>query len=137
MKTEKEIQGEVVRLLRSSVVADEITGGIYRSGYRPRDSTSEDVVVIFTSGSPGQIQRGVVTIHLYVPDVYPYENGVPAEDGCRTERLEMLMQEWAEGLSRTDTPYKFMLNDAVRTDDEPELHQHFIVVRLNYQFINT
>ena len=49
-KTSKQIQGDVYRLLQDSVLSGMISGEVYRSGYRPRDSNREDAVVIFTTG---------------------------------------------------------------------------------------
>lgn len=53
-KTSKQIQGDVYRLLQDSVLSGMISGEVYRSGYRPRDSNREDAVVIFTTGLPDE-----------------------------------------------------------------------------------
>ena len=82
-KTSKQVQGDVYRLLKDSTLYSMISGEVYRQGYRPRDSRLEDAVVIFTAGLPDQIQTGVVTVHIYCPDIDPYGNGVLVEDGDR------------------------------------------------------
>ena len=64
-KTSRQVQGDVYRKLRKSPIAEVITGGVYREGQRPRDSPHEDAVVIFTAGTTGDIQRGVVTINTF------------------------------------------------------------------------
>lgn len=87
-KTGKQIQSDVLALLKSSSLPALISGKVYRKGYRPRDSKAEDAIVIFTAGLPGQVQTGVVTINIYVPDIDPYENGVLVENGQRCETLE-------------------------------------------------
>lgn len=79
-KTSKQIQGDIYRLLMDSTLHEQITGEVYRKGMRPRDSRKEDAVVIFTAGLADQIQTGVVTVHIYVPDTDPYGNGI----GLRT-----------------------------------------------------
>lgn len=89
-KTSKQVQGDVYRLLKDSTLYSMISGEVYRQGYRPRDSRLEDAVVIFTAGLPDQIQTGVVTVHIYCPDIDPYGNGVLVEDGQRTEDLKPL-----------------------------------------------
>ena len=86
-KTSKQIQGDIYNLLKGSALCSMISGDVYRSGYRPRDSRLEDAVVIFTTGLPDQIQTGVVTVNIYVPDIDPYQNGVLVEDGERTETI--------------------------------------------------
>ena len=132
MKTAKDIQGDILTLLRRSSVADLISGGVYRAGYRPRDSRLEDAVVIFTAGLPKQIQTGVVTVHIYVPDITL--DGVQVEDGARTAALERALQDWAESLTPAVSPYKFSLQATVSTEDAPDIGQHFVVAMLRYEY---
>lgn len=132
-KTAKQVQGDVYALLRESPLAASLTGGIYRAGFRPRDSRLEDAVVTFTSGQAGQVQEGVVTVNIYVPDIDPYGNGVLVEDGERTAELEHLAQAWADDLAERVNTYDFALRDTIHTDEEPGTHQHFVVVRLGYR----
>ena len=101
-KTSRQVQGDVYRKLRKSPIAEVITGGVYREGQRPRDSPKEDAVVIFTAGTTGDIQRGVVTINIFVPDIDPYDNGVLTEDSARTEEIERAAQRWVDSLSTRD-----------------------------------
>lgn len=133
-KTSKQIQGDIYNLLKGSALCSMISGDVYRSGYRPRDSRLEDAVVIFTTGLPDQIQTGVVTVNIYVPDIDPYQNGVLVEDGERTETIERLAQEWVDGLTTDRSCYKFRLHQTIYTEEEPDIHQHFIVVKLKYEY---
>jgi hypothetical protein len=107
-KTSKQIQGDVYRLLQDSVLSGMISGEVYRSGYRPRDSNREDAVVIFTTGLPDEVQTGVVTVNIYVPDTDLYGNGVLVEDGQRTEEIERLANDWVNSL--TDPPISPVIN---------------------------
>ena len=95
-KTGKQIQGDIRRMLRESPLASAISGEVYRNGLRPRDSRQEDAVVTFTTGTPDEVQEGVVTINIFVPDTDPYDNGVMVEDTERTEELESLADEWVK-----------------------------------------
>lgn len=133
-KTSKQIQGDIYNLLKGSALCSMISGDVYRSGYRPRDSRLEDAVVIFTTGLPDQIQTGVVTVNIYVPDIDPYQNGVLVEDGERTETIERLAQEWVDGLTTDRSCYKFRLQQTIYTEEEPDIRQHFIVVKLKYEY---
>ena len=133
-KTSRQIQGDVYRKLLKSPIAETITGGVYREGLRPRDSPNEDAVVIFTAGVTGDIQSGVVTINIFVPDIDPFENGVLTEDSARTEEIERAAQRWVDSLSTRDSNYRFRLQQTIATDEALELHEHFIVVRLEYDF---
>lgn len=133
-KTGKQVQGDIYQLLKGSTLYSMISGDVYRNGYRPRDSRLEDAVVIFTVGLPDQIQTGVVTVNIFVPDIDPYDNGVFIEDGQRTEALERLAAEWVENLTAAVSCYKFKLQQTIYTEEEAEINQHFIVVKLGYQY---
>lgn len=133
-KTGKQIQGDIYNFLRSSDLAGKLSGKVYRNGCRPRDSRLEDATVTFTAGLPDQIQTGVVTINIFVPDIDPDDDGTWIEDGSRTEELEILAQEWVDGLTAAISDYKFALQQIIHTVDEPEIHQHFVVVRLKYEY---
>lgn len=133
-KTGKQIQGDIRRLLRDSTLYTEISGEVYRNGYRPRDSRKEDAVVIFTAGLPDQIQTGVVTVNIYVPDIDPSGNGTWVEDGRRTEEVEKLAQAWAESLTAEVSCYKFQLQQTIYTEEASEINQHFVVVKLKYEY---
>lgn len=133
-KTAKQIQGDIRQFLIGSPLASEISGEVYRNGLRPRDSRKEDAVVTFTAGLPGQIETGVVTIDIYVPDIDPDDDGTWVEDGERTERLEALAQQWADSLTAALSGYKFHLTQTIHTQAEPAIRQHFVVVKLGYEY---
>lgn len=133
-KTAKQIQGDVYQLLKDSTLYTMISGEVYRKGYRPRNSQLEDAVVIFTTGLPTEIQEGVVTVQLFVPDIDPFDNGVLVEDGQRSEALEKAAAEWVESLTTAVSNYRFKLQQTIYTEEEAEINQHFIVVRLRYRY---
>lgn len=133
-KTAKQIQGDVYTLLRDSTLCSMISGGVYRNGLRPRDSRLEDAVVTFTTGMPDQIQTGVVTINIFVPDIDPYENGVMVEDTERTEEVETLAQSWVDSLTCDVSNYRFKLQQTIYTEAEPQTNEHFVVVKLRYSY---
>lgn len=131
-KTGKQIQGDIYRLLRDSALSQNISGKVYRRGKRPRDSKAEDAVVIFTTADAEQIQTGVVTINIFVPDYDFDNNGVLSEDTKRTEELEILAQSWVESLTADRSCYKFSLQRAITTDSDETIHQHFVVIPLRF-----
>lgn len=135
-KTGKQIQGDIRRLLMNSMLAEQISGEVYRNGLRPRDSKLEDATVTFTAGLPDQIETGVVTVNIFVPDIDPDDNGTWVEDGQRSEELEKLAQEWADSLTADKSCYKFSLQQAIYTEAEPDIHQHFVVVKLHYEYFD-
>lgn len=132
-KTAKQVQTDIINLLERSELVSEISGEVYRSGYRPRDSRLEDAIVIFTTGLPDEIETGVVTINVFVPDIDPFNNGVLVEDGERTSALEALAQSWVDSLSAAMSNYAFELQQTIYTEAEPDINQHFVVVKLKYR----
>ena len=136
IKTSRQVQGDIYRMLKDSTFSSMISGEVYRQGYRPRDSQKEDAVVIFTTGLSNQIQTGVVTVNIFVPDIDPYENGVWVEDGERTEEIERLAEKWVESLTTDKSCYKFELQQTIYTEEEAEINQHFIVVKLKYEYFD-
>lgn len=135
MKTASQIQGDIYNLLRAdAALCSMISGNVYREGYRPRDSRQEDIIVIFTTGEVGEIERGVITINIYVPDIDPYSNGVFVQDGKRTAEIEQAAAQWVQNLTADRTNYKFRLQQTIYTESEPDIHQHFVVVSLRYDY---
>lgn len=134
MLTAKQVQNDIYQMLRTSTLSSMISGAVYKAGYRPRDSKEEDAVVIFTAGTPGEVQRGVVTINIFVPDIDPFENGLLVEDGERTAELEKAAAEWVETLTADKSNYKFRLQQTIYTEAEAEINQHFVVVILQYDY---
>ncbi|WP_290534644.1 hypothetical protein [Alistipes sp.] len=134
-KTSRQVQGDIYRLLRSSDMFPQLSGEVYRQGMRPRDSQLEDAVVIFTAGlADGDIETGVVTVNIFVPDIDPYGNGVFVEDGVRTEQVERMAQDWADSLTCDKSCYKFRLQQTIYTEEEADIRQHFVVVKLAYEY---
>lgn len=135
-KTAHQIEGDFYHMLKGSPLADALTGSVYRQGTRPRDSRLEDAVVIFTEGTPTEIERGTVTVNIYVPDLNPYPGGQTVEDTTRAELLEAMAQQWADSLTADRSRYLIALARTIRTDYDAEDRQHFVVVRLNYRLFN-
>lgn len=134
--TQRKVERDFRDRLLASPLAREISGEVYYRGTVPRDKRGEYATVMFTAGHPGQIESGTVTVNVYVPDIDPCDNGVFMEDMARTEILEELASEWAVALEVEDPDYLVSLADSVHTTAEPETDRHFIVVRLNYRYLN-
>ena len=136
MLTAHKVQTDIMALLADSELCAELSGKVYRYGYRPRDSRNEDVVVKFVTGTPAQIERGAVTLNIFVPDITPYDDGVYVEDGHRTSHIEELADRWVQSLTLSRTNYKFKLLRTISTDNDEAIHQHFVSVQLEYQYKN-
>lgn len=132
--TASKVQGDVYNLLKGSELAKQLSGEVYRRGYRPRDSKLEDAEVIFTAGLPGEIETGVVTINIYCPDIDSYNNGVLVEHGQRISDIENAAEKWVKTLVASRSNYLFTLKEAIHSTVDPEIHQHFVVIKLNYRY---
>lgn len=133
-KTSKQIEGDIYRLLRDSTLFTQVSGNVYRERMRPKDSLLEDIVVIFTTGIPTEIQAGVVTVNIYVPANDPYEDGTLTEDGQRCEEVERLAQAWFDSLTAEVSCYKFELAQTIHTTWNADINQSFVVVKLSYRY---
>lgn len=132
-KTGQQIEDDIFVFAKNSPLATLITGGIYLFGMRPRDSKLEDAVVKFVQGYDDQIQSGTVVINIYVPDFDPFDNGVLVRDITRCTEIEVAANEWVQSFSVTFSDYKFKLAQTIYTQEEPEINQHFISIRLKFR----
>lgn len=139
MKTGAEIQTDIINLLENSELANSVSGSVYRakpnSSLRPRDSKLEDILVIFTTGTTEQINEGIVTINVFVSDIATEDNGVLVENGRRTAEVEQLCKAWVESLTAAKSEYLFNLEQMIYTEVEPEIHQHFAVIKLHFRIL--
>lgn len=136
IKTSKEIERDMRALLLASPVASAVSGSVYFSGYRPRDSKLEDITVTFIAGQTDQMQKGVVSVKIYVPDIDPYGNGVMVEKGARTEELQRIVQDWLDSNPAANTNYLLELQNTISVTEYEEIQQHAVSVMLQYTLFN-
>lgn len=141
-KTAKEIQGDFYAALKDSPIAEALSGTVYRAGMRPANSTAEDLIIIYTAGETMRtMQTGVLTIHAFVPDVMPFADNLYYEDAARTATIERLMQDWFNAhriIHNADgTHYHITLYNTITTEADNDIHQHFVVMQLQYQTFNS
>ena len=136
MLTSSQIENDILALLQGSSLLTEVSGKIYRRGYRPRDSRREDIIVSFIDGTPGQIEQGAVTVNIYVADLTPYKNGQYVKNGPRLAEIEQMAKRWVNSLTAERTNYRFSLLRTIRTIEDEELHQHYVTVQLEYNYFS-
>lgn len=134
MKTGKDIQRDIIRLIKGSPLAQGVTGQVYLSGTRPRDSRKEDITVAFITGQTAQIERGIVSVMVWVHDIDPFADGVFVEDSRRIAQLERLSADWVDSLTAEGGCYLFSLSQTITSLEDPEARQHFIVIKLQYKY---
>lgn len=136
MKTGHDIQGEIYGMLKGSTLEQAVSGEVYNNGYRPRDSRLEDIVVTFTQSTAAQVQDGIVTVNIYVPDVDPYNNGVWVEDGARTAELERAALTWFNGIDRSATDLRLDASQPPFTMEDHASRQHFVTLRIRFRYLD-
>lgn len=132
-KTGQQVEDDVYRLLKNSNLPSFISGDIYWFGMRPKDSQLEDAVVKFVTGYDNQIQTGVVVVNIYVPDCDLYQDGVMRKNITRCTEIEIAANEWVKTLTAEKSDYLFRLAQTICTNEEPEINQHFITIRLRFR----
>ena len=113
-----------------------ISGKVYQSGYRPRDSRDEDIVVTHTAGiARKDLVRGEITINIFSQDISM--NGVLVANPQRVPLLEQALQAWVKALNLNETHYLISLLEPIKTVEDTTSKEHFIVAHLQYEYCLT
>lgn len=131
-KTETEIEKDLYRLVKASSLGGMVGGEIYRRGMRPRDASTEDIVITFVSGEESQEQNGIINLNVYVPMISVGMNTNLVQDIRRCEQLERAIIDFVEGIVSDE--YIFELRSSPITLDDPEqINQTTINSRVFYR----
>lgn len=131
-KTGQQVEDDIYELVNESSLPSLISGTVYKFGMRPKDAKTEDAIVKFVTGIGEQIQEGVIVVNIYVPDFDAFDDGVMRKDITRCTELEVAADKWVKSLTVGKSNYKFKLAQTIYTEEEPELNQHFVSVRLKF-----
>jgi hypothetical protein len=134
-RTGQQVENDVYGLLKNSSLKSFINGEVYKYGMRPRDSKAEDAIVKFVTGLDDEIQTGVVVVNIYVPNIDAFENGVTVRNIARCAEIEIKATEWITSLTAGTTEYLFSLAQTIYTEEEPEINQHFVTVRIKFSLL--
>ncbi len=129
IKTEKQIEKDIFRIIKASPINTMIGGTLYRKGMRPRNAKTEDAVVAFLSGLDGQFQTGVVLLNIYVP-MTQNASSDKITDISRVETLEATVKDFFDECSEVN--YLFELRETPYSEDLDEIEQTRINVRIHY-----
>jgi hypothetical protein len=134
MKTSLDQDTEIYKLLNVPAITSVITGGIYK-GRRPADSELEDIVINTITTGDGTRQFGVSNVNIYVKDIQATIAG-KQQFLMNTARLITLTNLAKPLLEETDGDDFALWIESTRPAAEPEINQHFINIRIEFQFIN-
>jgi hypothetical protein len=133
VKSEYRLRQILYDKLDGSLLKETITGKIYKNGVRPAGSTKEDIVINVIVLTSEQFQRGIANVNLYVPDITVNLEGKQQlmPDSIRLAHLaELALPIFLESASQE---YAFDLGDQHELA-EPETKQHYINLRIDFQF---
>ena len=133
-KTEQDIERDFYTYVKASTLGQTVTGSVYRSGMRPDDAETEDVVVKLLTGIDSQVQEGIVILNIYVPDVYAGSRR-KVIDHARIATLQTALTDMMNNAA-SDFEYH------VRADATPQtlalegvdVAQHLIYARIRYRY---
>lgn len=135
MKTGSEVESDFYKAVLETELAKEINGAVYRSDFRPRNSKKEDVVVRLTAVTSGQLQYGVVTLLVFVPDVDATGQGHKKRNSARICKLEQFGVSAVDEIRQILTEYD-NINLETGVDAYPDDNeQHFVSIRINFSYL--
>ena len=136
MKTAINVLLDLKALLEGSLFAQSLNGDIYFEETRPKNSKKEDLVLVFTQGFSHQVERGTVTIIVYVADI-PTDGGNTIPHLKRIKEVEEKAVIWVNGLRGGKSgSYLFQLAQAISHYPQPEIKQHFVSIKLDYKYFD-
>lgn len=111
--------------------AGTIGGTLYMSDTRPRDSETEDAVIVAGAPSGQQWQRGRVRILVFVQDI---DNGTgsPVKDIDRIQQIEAMAEPIIDTLHEALPEYSFELFTAPDNGQITDTAEHFAEIHLQY-----
>lgn len=131
-KTGSTIEKDIFNLITTGVLKSTITGNVYREGMRPFNAVTEDAVVSFMTGLDGQFQVGVLNINVYVPEI---DNGsrFKVKNIARCNVIEEVCSTLVSSLKSKG--YRFSLNSIIQTYKSQDIEQHFVNVKLKFEYV--
>jgi len=132
IKAAEIIEQDLFVEIKQSDLGKAINGAVYRDEMRPDNSQKEDCIVKFVSGLDGQIQRGILVLNVYVPDI-KIKSGKMVVNKTRIAELENLIISFVEQC--TSTEYLYSLDATPISLAETDIQQHFIYARIAYRRI--
>lgn len=112
-----------------------VNGEVYPADTRPRDSKTEDVVIVAGATTPDQFQQGRIRVLIFIPDI-DNASGRPVPDLERVQQLEELAEPIRDLLNDSLTEYAFEFLTAPDTGHDPASSEHFVNIHFQFKRIN-
>lgn len=130
----KNMEKYIYRLIKTSALAAEIDGTVYRRGMRPRNAKTEDIEVRLVSGTIDQYQQGVVEVVVYVPQISVGSRTNKVDDLARIQWVCDMLRETVEG--HGNPRVRLSINHEPELTSLPETKLTQVKVKLEYSFVN-
>lgn len=137
MKTGFQVETDFYRAVKNTELYRKIKGDVYRDGLRPRDSKKDDIVIRLTALSVGQLQEGVLTILVFVPDIEMSGVGNLKRDINRLSKFEDLGAKAVEEIRKElkDEYNEVKLQTGIQSYPDSN-EEHFVSIRIQFQVLN-
>lgn len=132
IKTATGVRSDFYKMVKNSRLA-KLVSGVYIEQTQERDFRN-CLVVIFTAGDSEEIQTGVVTLNIFCNDLL--HNGIWKPDYDKLLKLETAAADFVESLTVANSNYRIKLQQAICTDYDEATHQHFVVVKMKYYYLD-
>lgn len=133
--------GQIETILYNTVsdAQPPVSGNVYYRDTRPEQTPPlgtglEDVVVAVITGNEQQIQSGTCVVNVYIPDVL-VASGAYLRDKQRTDQIESWLVTLPDRITAASHIH-FTRNTLVQTLPEPNLRQHFVSLKMDFQTLN-
>ncbi len=132
---------ELETLLYDRVVAANlpISGKVYYRGTRPlqneNDEHKEDCTVCVLKGTGSELAKGTCVVNVYVPDVRT-ASGTYMKNILRCKQISGMLDVLPMTLRKGGIVY-FSRSEMITTEQEPDLKEHFVSLKMDFKFIQT
>lgn len=138
MKTGGEIEADFYSAIQNTELAKSVSGKVYRSDFRPRNSKKEDIIVRFTAVTSGQMQDGVVTVLVFVPDIDVRSVGEKRRNSARLSELETAAADMMDGLPFAPELAEYSdiaCAEGIQSYPDNDA-SHFVSIRISFKYLN-
>lgn len=137
MKTGNEIEGEFYTAVKTTTLAAQVSGDVYRDDFRPRDSVKEDIIVRLTAVTSGQVQSGVVTLLIFTPDIQARgKSGIKKRNSQRLAELETFAAQAIDEIAEALDGYNNVMTETGIRSYKDDNEQHYVSVRISFEYYN-
>lgn len=132
LKTSGNIVTDLYKLIKNSSIPTTVTPNIFKK-FKPLNFTGECIVINSLPITGGQLQKGVINVNYFVPNlaittVNPVDRSQP--DSKRLDAGELILAQFLEDIWEMNG-YAFSLQQCTQMP-EHEINSWYVNLRVNY-----